>query len=179
MSSLRQKAREAGEKYYFTGKPCPKGHVSKRSVAKGVCYECQIQSGSNWKTSNREKCIEYQKFWYLNRNDKAKANTRARAKARYDRVKGTEKHLSISLAATRRRQCRKIRATPPWVDHSEINKIYLNRPKGYEVDHIVPLRGKTVCGLHVPWNLRYLPKTENCRRPRHWDNIQATEDLNG
>ena len=60
-------------------------------------------------------------------------------------------------------------ATPCWADTNELAAIYAARPEGFHVDHIVPLRGVTedgrkVSGLHVPWNLRYLPGAENIGR---------------
>lgn len=51
--------------------------------------------------------------------------------------------------------------TPPWVDRKKLKEIWANRPDGHEVDHIIPITHKLVCGLNVPCNLRYLPKREN------------------
>lgn len=63
-------------------------------------------------------------------------------------------------------------ATPEWLTDEQwdqINALYAEaQEKGMHVDHIVPLRGGTVCGLHVPWNLRILDPQENMRRPRVW-----------
>ncbi len=55
--------------------------------------------------------------------------------------------------------------TPRWANMDAINAVYLRaKQAGLTVDHIVPLRGKTVCGLHVAWNLRAISHSENARK---------------
>jgi hypothetical protein len=75
-------------------------------------------------------------------------------------------------AALRKKRNRK--ATPKWLtkEHKQqIVDIYeLMRDcravtgEDYHVDHIVPLRGKNICGLHVPWNLQVLPAYVNINK---------------
>lgn len=62
----------------------------------------------------------------------------------------------------------KLQAMPKWADRSEIAKVYQESRKAtlatgvkHEVDHIVPLQGETVCGLHVHWNLQVITKSLN------------------
>lgn len=52
----------------------------------------------------------------------------------------------------------------PWTESEEIIKFYENCPDGYHVDHIIPLKGKLVSGLHVLANLQYLTAEENLRK---------------
>ena len=69
------------------------------------------------------------------------------------------------------RRATKLKATPIWLtteQKNQINNIYKNclnitKQTGikHNVDHIIPLKGKKVCGLHVPWNLQILTATEN------------------
>ena len=61
------------------------------------------------------------------------------------------------------------RRTPLWADMERIEEIYKNCPEGYQVDHIVPLRGEYVSGLHVPYNLQYLPVTQNLQKKNRFD----------
>jgi hypothetical protein len=51
----------------------------------------------------------------------------------------------------------------------EIKAIYAACPGGMEVDHIHPLLGKNFSGLHVPWNLQYLPMPENRAKGNKWE----------
>lgn len=55
MKATRKEAIEARERYFFTGKPCKHGHISKRITINGVCYEC-----SN--TRSKEHQAEMRKY---------------------------------------------------------------------------------------------------------------------
>jgi hypothetical protein len=67
--------------------------------------------------------------------------------------------------------------TPKWADHERMTEIYLKCPDGYHVDHIVPLQGKTVSGLHVPENLQYLPQFTNQSKGNRFEPVIAFGSL--
>ena len=78
------------------------------------------------------------------------------------------KHHVQSLSDGAARRAGLDRATPKWADRASIKAIYdeaasLTQMTGirHEVDHIVPLNGELVSGLHVHWNLRAIPHYEN------------------
>lgn len=83
-------------------------------------------------------------------------------------AKWTRAHPDRANAKNALRVARKLSATPRWLtnDHIvEIKAVYMHaRSLGLVVDHIIPLRGEIVCGLHVPWNLQSLTKTENLKK---------------
>ena len=72
-----------------------------------------------------------------------------------------ENNRSKQLAKSSMEKAAKLQRIPPWADLDAIKEFYINRPEGYHVDHIVPLRGKKVSGLHTLENLQYLPSKEN------------------
>jgi hypothetical protein len=55
-----------------------------------------------------------------------------------------------------------------WADENKIKEIYKNCPDGYHVDHIIPLNGNNVSGLHIETNLQYLTKSENHKKRNKW-----------
>lgn len=58
----------------------------------------------------------------------------------------------------------KLKRTPSWANLEEIKSFYANCPEGYHVDHIIPLLGNNVSGMHVINNLQYLLAKENIKK---------------
>lgn len=95
---------------------------------------------------------------------------------RYNKWKNTPHGKAIlAKVSANTRASRKLRVVK-WADKKELYNIYFNKPKGMAVDHILPLRGEYVSGLHVPNNLQYLTKVENSIKSNSFD---FTEDNNG
>lgn len=75
-----------------------------------------------------------------------------------------EKHYYDILARNHLYKGDRAKRVPSWYQKEEILDFYKNCPKGYHVDHIIPLKGKLVSGLHVIENLQYLSKEENLKK---------------
>jgi len=82
-----------------------------------------------------------------------------------------QRNLAKDCAKVAKRNATKIQATPKWANQTRIQCYYSlaamfnkNTEQKWHVDHIVPLRGKNVCGLHVDYNLRVIPAIENMKK---------------
>ena len=85
-------------------------------------------------------------------------------------AKRWKKNYEHNPGFDRLKKLRRSGHAPSWLTDEQLEEmrlIYLEaRDKGLEVDHVHPLNGETVCGLHVPWNLQLLSKAENCKKGR-------------
>lgn len=163
-------------RFYFTGKPCKYGHVAQRYVSSSECVECRKAKNATlkdkqaaWAENNRERVRAVSKFLYYANVEAQRARSRMKWAIDSDRVKATNKAWADKnpgiwnhYGAKRRAAMRQ--RTPSWACMERIKDIYRNCPEGFHVDHIVPLRGKTVCGFHSQDNLQYLTAAENQRK---------------
>lgn len=108
-----------------------------------------------WQIINRERENIRLRQWRLDHIEQQRLRMRDYAKANRGKVN----------ARTAARRAGLKQATPRWVDREALKQIYVEASKlGLSVDHIVPLNGKNVSGLHVPWNLQLLPLVDNVHK---------------
>ena len=181
----RAEAKATGATHYFTGVPCKRGHVAPRKN-KGACVECMKE---DWKTDNErrkgqpktEAAKASGRRYYLRNTELTKARAAARPAEKKQGYRRAHKQRNAEtykeLTNARRRRLKDCQ--PPWITDEqkrEIREVYataLNISKltgeKYEVDHIVPINGELASGLHVPWNLQVLHKTENLQKGNKLD----------
>jgi hypothetical protein len=85
----------------------------------------------------------------------------------YCKICSSELEKPSAASRVAKYRAAKLQRTPAWLDSKEldlINDFYMNCPNGYQVDHIIPLQGLTVSGLHVLNNLQYLSVSENASK---------------
>jgi hypothetical protein len=154
-----------------------------------VCTKCGEDKAVSEYYSNRDRngiprlrsdckvCVlESRKVFHQKHKDRLSAKNRKYYAQNKERLKAQQKtwrdtNRPIMLARNTKRRALKVNATPNWLTeehNNEIQQFYwlakdLQTITGetYHVDHIVPLKGENVCGLHVPWNLQVLPADIN------------------
>lgn len=181
LPKTRAEAKATGASHYFTGEPCKHGHIAPRKT-KGACIECLKVEWAQGNEARAEYFREYNRRedvkdrkneWYQENKEQviqAAATRPAQVKREY-RNAWKETHKVQIRADTKARRRKHRDATPSWLTRkqkSEIRQVYqiaitMTQTTGeqYVVDHIVPLRGTDVCGLHVPWNLRVITQEKN------------------
>ena len=147
----------------FIGCPCKKCGCQEKWLVNRGCVECtrarqrspaQRARTRVWYAANAERHKEMRDKW----------REENREEVRVYNDKWRRANLKRACAHSRAHTLRKQRAMPIWANREAIQRFYEMRPEGMQVDHIIPLRGKLVSGLHVETNLQYLPGVENNRK---------------
>ncbi len=171
----KKNAKEKGLSYYYTGRPCKHGHVTKRCVHSTQCWTCRQRVAKALRVKTN---FAHSKKWYQKNKEQFAIYTAGWREERAEYIKAQSKAYRQSPRGKLRRQvyessrrARLLCATPPWADLEAIERIYaeaiyLTETTGvaHEVDHYFPLKGKTCCGLHIAENLRVVPATVNRKK---------------
>lgn len=129
------------------------------------CWSCnQYKSiSTEWYYNDRVCCISCQ-----NSNKREHRNKFPEVYSERSHIHYINNKHDYILRSSKRRNLLKI-ATPKWADIDKIKEIYSSCPKGYHVDHIIPLQGELVCGLHVENNLQHLPAKDNLTKSNSYE----------
>tara|TARA_R110000803_G_scaffold70908_1_gene133904 strand:- start:1981 stop:2499 length:519 start_codon:yes stop_codon:yes gene_type:complete len=140
-----------------------------RDGLENTCKACARVKAKSWREDNKAKTLAYRE----EHRDERLAYTRAWKRANPDKVEAiarnySQKHPDKVNAKSAKRRAAKLQRTPSWACFESIKEFYtcakdLEKLTGIEfhVDHIVPLQGKRVSGLHVVDNLQILTALEN------------------
>jgi 5-methylcytosine-specific restriction endonuclease McrA len=200
--SLKE-ARELGEKWYFTGKPCNRGHVSRRLVSSRACRQCALEFNRSWRAENvevarsasrrwnaenREQMREACRAYHANNLERERARCRSyhannRQKRREDGLTWRRANPDVCLSHGRNRRARKRAAEGTHIpaDIDRIRKAQKDRCaycrtnlRGKgHVDHIVAL---TKRGSNWPRNIQILCQPCNNSKYNH-DPIEFAQSL--
>lgn len=130
-----------------------------------ACCQCAKEAPPAKRTITREKEMERQRKY---REDNREAR---RSRQRNHQTRYSQQNPERIVANNAKRRGSQILRTPQWLSPDDLEAIEdfyaacrmfrMYTGQDYHVDHIVPLKGRTVSGLHVPWNLQVLPAQEN------------------
>jgi hypothetical protein len=144
--------------------------------------EWVAENKKRWNAENADKVKAYYEYHNAKNN---KANYEKRKQEMAERRKNDpeyrekcnrwgKENREKRCEYTAKRKSIKLKAMPKWLTDDELNQIKfiydechrITNETGIEhhVDHIIPLQGKFVCGLHVPWNLQILTAKENMEK---------------
>lgn len=175
------KARQFGFTYYHTGRRCKHGHYSPRYTSTQACVTC----ANIWRIERKRQAPDKIKTYFREYDEKRFPERKAYFREYYQknrkhidrRMRVNPKHKAIKSSINARRRD-VIRLANLYRNHQEtqlkIQKMYeqmaLMRKEGSKVcvDHIIPITSKTVCGLHVPWNLRIIEQGSNIKKSNRY-----------
>ena len=139
--------------------------ASHKSNASPRCIPCSIKVSSEWYKENKDRKRSYD----ANHRARRRAECRAASK-KFRQHRKDRKNADTSVRRDRVKQ-----STPLWANKFFMRQAYelaALRTKmfgfDWEVDHIVPLRGRYVSGLHVETNLQVIPKVINAAKTNHY-----------
>ena len=138
---------------------------SKSTGLASECRECKRIKDREYAAKNREKAKQKAKDWYYaNYNYAIQRNKKINKQWR-------QENPDKNCAKSSKKRATTLQATPNWLSKNQLNEIKQIYKEAKElekifpwkqhVDHIVPLKNKDVCGLHVPWNLQILKAEVN------------------
>lgn len=197
-------ARARGLKRYFTGKPCPKGHVAERRTSNRACCECarievqnrasedperesmyrksyywrhrekNLAKGAKWRAKNQDRVDFLRRRYYENNKEKERAYVKEWTRNNRDKANATMAKRYAKL----RSSIPKLRDDLIPIYQAEILAIYAEAQTAQQLTgeryDVDHIFPIAKGGVHAPWNLRVLLRRENQKKNAKWPRNEPT-----